>query len=179
MLDAAAVLILEKGANGMTLDAVSEAASISKGGLLYHFGSKLSLLEALLDSLAEQFVVEVERAAAADPVCNGSLARAYLRTVARLGELPRDRQIWKALTIICTLQPDLFARLSSWLARLSRAEKAQGFDPLEALHLRLVADGLWMADLFDYHEITPERRTALLEKLGVELPAIVVPCRGG
>ena len=160
LLDAAASLVIRKGAAGLTLDAVSEAAHVSKGGLLYYFDSKQSLFEALADHLAEQLQTEVERQAE-----GGSLARAFLQLVARMGQLPKHEQVFKAITIICTAQPELTARVR---ARLNLFQ--QNVSPelaLEELHLRLVADGMWHADLFSCYEITPEQRTALLRKLGV------------
>lgn len=48
MLDAAARLVVDRGAAHLTLDAVAAAAGVSKGGLLYHFPSKSALLEAMV-----------------------------------------------------------------------------------------------------------------------------------
>jgi AcrR family transcriptional regulator len=160
LLDAAAALVLKKGTTALTLDAVAEAAHVSKGGLLYYFDSKNSLLEALADYLAEDLQIEVERQAA-----GGSLAKAYLQLVARMGELPKDQQVFKALTIICTAQPELAGRVRTRL-NLSQPDALPGQTPLEELHLRLVADGMWLADLFDCYDISPENRAALLQKLG-------------
>jgi AcrR family transcriptional regulator len=49
ILDAALQVIAQAGACRMTLDAVAEAAGVSKGGLLYHFPDKEALLRNLLD----------------------------------------------------------------------------------------------------------------------------------
>ena len=143
----------------MTLDAVSEAAHVSKGGLLYYFDSKQSLFEALADHLVEQLQIEVERQAA-----GGSLAKAYLQVVARMAELPTDEQAFKALKLICTGQPELAGRVRARLHLFQ--QNASPEVALEELHLRLVADGMWVADLFSCYEITPEQRAALLQKLG-------------
>jgi AcrR family transcriptional regulator len=160
LLDAAAALVLKRGTAALTLEAVAEAAHVSKGGLLYYFDSKNSLLEALADYLAEQLQIEVEREAA-----GGSLAKAYLQVVSRMGQLPKDQQVLKALTIICTAQPELAGRVRSRL-HLSPENSSQE-TTLEELHLRLVADGMWLADLFSCYEISPEQRAALLQRLGV------------
>ena len=160
LLDAAAALVLRKGTAALTLDAVADAAHVSKGGLLYYFDSKNSLLEALGDYLAEQLQIEVERQAA-----GGSLAKAYLQVVSRMGQLPKDQQVLKALTIICTAQPELAGRVRARL-HLSQSESAAHEGSLDELHLRLVADGMWLADLFSCYEISPEQRAALLQKLG-------------
>lgn len=160
VLDAAATLVIKKGAANLTLDAVSEAAHVSKGGLLYYFDSKSSLLESLADHLSEQLQLEVEAQAA-----GGSLAKAYLQVVARMGALPKDQQVFKALTLICTAHPELTGRVRSRL-QLSRHEALSGDAALEELNLRLIADGMWLADLCGCYEIRPEQRAALLQKLG-------------
>lgn len=51
ILDAAETVVIEKGAAHLTLDAVSKKAGVSKGGLLYHFGTKSALLQAMMSRL--------------------------------------------------------------------------------------------------------------------------------
>jgi AcrR family transcriptional regulator len=52
ILDAAEDLITTEGISGFTLDAVAQAAAVSKGGLLYHFSSKDSLISGLQRRMA-------------------------------------------------------------------------------------------------------------------------------
>jgi AcrR family transcriptional regulator len=61
ILDAFAQVLGENGERAATLDAVAAAAGVSKGGLLYHFGSK----EALIDGVLERLATLVERDVAA------------------------------------------------------------------------------------------------------------------
>ena len=56
LLEVAARLASEKGMTAVTLDAVSGASGISKGGLLHHFPSKNMLLEALFDKIGRAHV---------------------------------------------------------------------------------------------------------------------------
>jgi AcrR family transcriptional regulator len=46
LLDAAEVVVMERGANSMTLDAVAAQANVSKGGLLYQFAFAYTHLRA-------------------------------------------------------------------------------------------------------------------------------------
>jgi len=55
ILDAAEGLICTGGIAGFTLDAVAHAAGLSKGGLLYHFSSKDSLISGLQHRMASRF----------------------------------------------------------------------------------------------------------------------------
>jgi AcrR family transcriptional regulator len=56
ILDAAADVITARGISAFTLDAVAQAAGVSKGGLLYHFSSKDSLISGLQRRMASRLV---------------------------------------------------------------------------------------------------------------------------
>lgn len=66
ILDSYAQILRESGAPATTLEAVAEHAEVSKGGLLYHFGSKAKLAEGLIDLLRELVTTDLELMAA-DP----------------------------------------------------------------------------------------------------------------
>jgi AcrR family transcriptional regulator len=51
LLDCAAQLAVENGLSAVTLQAVAEAAGVTKGGLLHHFASKQILIEAVFANL--------------------------------------------------------------------------------------------------------------------------------
>ncbi|WP_072314127.1 TetR/AcrR family transcriptional regulator [Agrococcus sp. Marseille-P2731] len=59
ILDAFEQLVLEHGERAGTIAATADAAGVSKGGLLYHFGSKTALVEGLAERL-DRFGVEEE-----------------------------------------------------------------------------------------------------------------------
>lgn len=61
LLDAYERLLVEGGTPAATLDAVAAAAEVSKGGLLYHFGSKDELRGGMLDRLRETAREDAER----------------------------------------------------------------------------------------------------------------------
>jgi AcrR family transcriptional regulator len=54
ILDAADQLVTADGARHLTLDAVAQAAGVSKGGLLYHFPSKDALLAGMIERHIDQ-----------------------------------------------------------------------------------------------------------------------------
>src|SRR3712207_3868484 len=58
LLHAATQVILDRGVEALTLDAVAHQAGVSKGGLLYHFPNK----NALVVGLGEQLIQEFEAA---------------------------------------------------------------------------------------------------------------------
>lgn len=59
LLDAFVTILIEQGERAATIEAVATAAGVSKGGLLYHFGSKDALVEGLIERLDELATADV------------------------------------------------------------------------------------------------------------------------
>jgi AcrR family transcriptional regulator len=88
VLDAFERLLIDDGERAATMDATARAAGVSKGGLLYHFGSKEALEQGIiarLEALVDADLAEM----AASP--EGSVAY-FLRTSA-VADDPLDRAI--------------------------------------------------------------------------------------
>jgi AcrR family transcriptional regulator len=62
ILDAAEELICTRGIAGFTLDGVAQAAGVSKGGLLYHFRSKDSLISGMQRRMASRMAETLREA---------------------------------------------------------------------------------------------------------------------
>jgi len=164
MLDATAKLIREHGPDGVTLERVCKGAKVSKGGFFHHFKNKSALLETLIDDLVSHLEKEIEARIATEKATSLGAARAYLAAVAATGELPRGRQRYQALSVICAAYPELIPRLKKRAGRWSQARWGARPVPVEELQLWLIGDGLWMADLCGCYHITPKLRAALLRK---------------
>jgi AcrR family transcriptional regulator len=112
VLDAFQRLLIEHGERETTLDAVARAAGVSKGGLIYHFGSR----EALIDGL----LARLEALAADDLVLMNTAPEGpveyYVRTCARADQ-PLD------LTLIA-------------VTRLLQRNHPRAREVLEAVHDR-------------------------------------------
>src|SRR3954468_20172457 len=78
ILDAAEAIVRARGVSGLTLEAAAKEAGVSKGGLLYHFGSKEALITGLLARMAEWMQADFEAHVAAQPAGPGRVARAML-----------------------------------------------------------------------------------------------------
>jgi AcrR family transcriptional regulator len=61
ILDSFVGLVCDEGERVATLDAVAARAGVSKGGLLYHFGSKAALVSGLCERLSDLSAIDVER----------------------------------------------------------------------------------------------------------------------
>jgi AcrR family transcriptional regulator len=66
VLDSFVGIVCDEGERVATLDAVAARAGVSKGGLLYHFGSKAALVSGLCERLADLSAADVERMRSAD-----------------------------------------------------------------------------------------------------------------
>ncbi|OAN43390.1 TetR/AcrR family transcriptional regulator [Microbacterium sp. H83] len=76
VLDAFEAIVIADGERAATLDATAKAAGVSKGGLLYHFGSKEDLVAGLLERLDALTTLDLAQMASHD---EGPLAY-YVRT---------------------------------------------------------------------------------------------------
>lgn len=78
ILDAVMQLILQGGLPAVTLSAVCRQAGISKGGLMHHFPSKESLVDAFLQRSVEEYLEAVRQVAEQQVAGTGQRAKAIL-----------------------------------------------------------------------------------------------------
>lgn len=125
ILDAFAELLIDQGERAATLDAVAASAGVSKGGLLYHFGSKDALVDGLIERLVQMNEADTARMVAAPE----GVVEYFVRTSVDCGS-PFDR------TIIA-------------VARLAQGQHAQASEAMAAVRqgwLRTVEDAVGDAD---------------------------------
>lgn len=160
ILDAASLVIRRDGLSRLTLENVAAAAEVSKGGLLYHFGSKEDLVTSLLDFTLAQADSGLETLTEGEGP--GAFARAYLEYV----RLPGGENSANASSIIAAAALEegnldrAQAVFAGWQDRLINDD---GLDPTTALLARVVGDGLWLIDLFGLAAPGPEQRSDLID----------------
>ncbi|WP_286309748.1 TetR/AcrR family transcriptional regulator [Agromyces mangrovi Wang et al. 2018] len=138
VLDAFERILIDDGERAATLEATAREAGVSKGGLLYHFGTK----EALVDGLVARLdaLVDDDVAAIADAP-EGAIAH-YLRSSVATGS-PLDRVIVATARLAQGGHPTAQAALRTvrlrWLATLD----PHVTDPTLALAISLIGDGLY------------------------------------
>jgi len=137
-LDAFEAILLSHGERAATLEAVAAEAGVSKGGLLYHFGSKQALMHGLLERLDALVDADVAamRTAADGP------ASFYVRTSAYTGSA-LDRAIVATSRLAQGSHPEAVEALRKmrqrWLDVLVDAVE----DPAVARAVMLIGDGLY------------------------------------
>lgn len=107
ILESAANIVETSGAAHLTIDAVASAASISKGGVLYHFPSKQALLEGMLERLLEQYAArKAAHRQAQDESVNAALLAHIL---AEYEQTPAERAMSRAILAAAAEDPELIA----------------------------------------------------------------------
>ena len=139
--------------------------TVSKGALLHHFPSKIALLEGMIDHLGEMHTDSVLAEAARDPEPYGRNARAYLRATVIEPFTPQDISIGRVVMAACAIEPTLAQRWNGWIAKVKIDDPSDPVGADDALMLRLIADGLWMSDIFGTHAVSLDQRRALLSLL--------------
>lgn len=143
LLDCAARLATERGLSAVTVQAVAEAAGVTKGSLFHHFATKEKLFEAVLQRQFAVFEATIEEALGKDHATYGCFTRAYVRATFELAEKERHAG---ALSVSLITDPELRPRWSQWFReRLGRHRKTDSAPELEIV--RFAADGAWLADV--------------------------------
>lgn len=164
LLGCAARLASERGIGAVTLDAVAAASSVSKGGLLHHFPTKASLLEAMLDSLIERLDEAIGAQMRRDPAPHGRFTRGYLRAVLDLRQRPEEAEDWGQVTLALLTEPQLRQRWRDWVEKQS--EDFVGTDSsVDNQIVRFATDGIWLADLLSSHPAGAQSQPALIDRL--------------
>lgn len=160
LLDGARRMVAEAGIAALSVQAVADAAGVTKGAFFHHFANKAALVDAVFTELFEAFDQEIDRSIAADPDRPGCFTRAYVGTVFRTDERHRSPPL-AGLWISAMADGDIRARWRAWLeGRLAR-HSATDADPRLDL-VRFAADGVWLADIL---RLDTGDRAALRERL--------------
>ncbi|MEQ9422078.1 MAG: TetR/AcrR family transcriptional regulator [Rhodospirillaceae bacterium] len=165
LLQCAARIAENSGLTGLTLNAVSSAAGVSKGALQHHFRSKQALLDALFADLHTQFMEEIRAEIQKDPDPHGRGTRAYIRVLHRQAGPGSETGLLRALTALMLTDAE---KRESWCAMVNKdLEESYGTeDQRQRFRLcRLAIDGLWMSDLLGYNRMTPRMRSEMVSQL--------------
>ncbi|MET4638302.1 TetR/AcrR family transcriptional regulator [Mycetocola sp. 2940] len=131
-------LLIESGERGATLDAVAARAGVSKGGLLYHFGSKDALTTGLIDRL----LVLTDEDIALMRSAPAGVVDYLIRTSVYAGTA-LDRALIAAARLAQTSDPRAGVALATIRTRwLDVVAEAVG-DPVVARAIVLISDGLY------------------------------------
>lgn len=163
LLDVAAKLCAEVGISNATLEAISQRAGVSKGGLLHHFPTKQALIVALIDKLLADLSASVESYVAKDPDPAGRFTRAYLLASLEFQKSP-DAQHWNTLGIMLATETAMRTRWVRWLSKQIKLH-GDSDDTIDCMIVRMAADGLWFSGTVGITSVPAKRQKAFVETL--------------
>jgi AcrR family transcriptional regulator len=160
ILNAANKVILDKGADALTLEAVAKEAGVSKGGLLYHFPSKSRLIQGMIESM----IAGVDATLQEELVnSSGDYMEAYIQASFKTKTGPE--QISYALFAAISHDPELIKPLRARFFKMQNEIVAAATSEEIGTIIRLALDGLWISDLFGFAPPSPELRVKMLDVL--------------
>lgn len=161
LIDNATQIILEKGVERTSLQAIADASDITKGGLLHHFPNKMALLAAVYEKLILDLAQEIEILMQNDPEPFGRFTRAYVQSsINGLRNKAPSQQVISAM--INT--PGLSKLWCDWLdAQLTFYQETS----LELELIRLATDGLWFNTVagIELHQLAKIEQYLLLKTM--------------
>jgi AcrR family transcriptional regulator len=162
ILDAAEAVVVEKGAVHLTLDAVTERAGISKGGLRYHFDSKEALLMALVERQVKRYEAAWHQRAA--ELGAGAADRLLGYLVASSENRSGADAASGALMAVAANNPRLLEPVRAYFRRrFVELEAAGGFE--RAAIVNMATEGLWIMEMLQISPFDDEQRVRALEAL--------------
>jgi len=171
ILTAAERVVLRDGVMCLTVEAVAREAKLSKGGVLYHFATKESLIQAMLDRLIQYCEQEIAQHQEND-TAPGHWTRAYVRkTLAPLtsypgeADFPKSKEVGAGLIVAAATNPKLLEPLRKRFRTWQRAIERDGISPTRATVIRLAVDGLWLADVLGIWSLSDKLRRQVLNDL--------------
>lgn len=169
ILDAASAIVLKDGAMGLTIEKLAKKAGISKGGLLYHFPTKESILHAMIERMINEFEAAVQDRISCDPVTKGSFIRAFLAEAAPSpdkGSLhERRKRMRSSIVAAVALDQRLIDPVRKQYQVYQKKIESDGIDPVYATIIRLVTDGIWLSGLFDFSSLNREMQDEIFKRL--------------
>ncbi len=168
ILEAASVVITEEGTDALSIDNVIKRAGISKGAFLYHFPSRLKLIEALAERYAahlREVTVELEREApsrTAEPKID-----LYLEWYRRFHGEKLDGGRSPLVGLVCASRENrrFIEPVRTWYRGYYDALDPKIDRRSTELTALLALDGLFFHHLFGTDVLSETERAAVLERI--------------
>ncbi|WP_106498288.1 TetR/AcrR family transcriptional regulator [Lentibacillus sp. Marseille-P4043] len=166
ILDTTKQIILENGFNSLTLDAVAKKANISKGGLLYHFSNKESLIKGLAQYIFEQFCLNFYKYAENDSDDSdekGKWSRALIE--ASKFDLEHYKELNVGIFATSYLEPEIAKTISDGYKTTLKKLEDDGINPITATIIRLALDGLYYSQTLNVAPLEEKRVNEVIQQL--------------
>ncbi len=163
ILDAAEAVAMEMGAVHMSLDVVAKKAGVSKGGLMYHFATKKSLLKAMIDRLVRQFYVD--RTALLDKVKPGPGRELKAGILTALGPNEKRDRMGLSILVVAANDPELLKCLKDAHCEHLKEMSDSGLDFERAAVISLASDGLMLSEMLGFSPYSPAQKKKIRDMM--------------
>lgn len=162
ILEAAEAIVKSRGAGKLTYDELSRESGITRGGLTYHFPTKDSLLQALLERDVEQWQAREQSLRPSDAPTDTAELIGYLR--AFTVETDEKRRFVAGMLSAVAHDHSLLDPVRRLQAERSR-DLNWDAQALRLQILRFAAEGLFWSEFFRCTELPAEVRALLVAEL--------------
>lgn len=163
IFDSCGLILTRDGLPSLTLDIVAEEAGLSKGGLLYHFPTKLALVEALFRHHLDLFDLRIEALQQEGAVADrGSWLRAYTQASIEQISEPDTASLFASLFAAGERYPSVLQIMRDYYEAWQTQIDESGVAPATAMIIRLTVDGFWFSHLYQYAPPTGQRRAEVV-----------------
>lgn len=161
ILDAAEAVVLEGGAPALTLDSAAKKAGVSKGGVLYHFPTKDSLLQGMIERLIRR-TVEAHQAASGGRTEPEQVLKGYV-TNSVSDPAGIDRVAGALLVAVANDEKLLEPVRVFFRERLPVLTGGLSFERASVVHL--ATEGLWLMEILGISPFSATQRRKVVAEL--------------
>jgi AcrR family transcriptional regulator len=163
IFEACSRILQNEGLTNLTLEAVADEAGLSKGGLLYHFPNKETLIEALFEYHNNIFETRLQEFAEAEGNEAGAWLRAYAKASIEQISDPDNASLYAGLFAAeeryTSAHQLMRQKYVIWQWQVENCD----LDPTLATLIRLAVDGLWFSEMHRYAPPDLERREGIVQ----------------
>jgi AcrR family transcriptional regulator len=163
VLEACSRILRQEGLTNLTLEAVAEEAGLSKGGLLYHFPNKESLIEALFEYHNFKFETRLQALADEEGDTPGAWLRAYAKASIEQITDANNASLYSSLFAAEERYASAHALMRRKYVDWQQKVENSGLDPARATLVRLAVDGLWFAEMHHYAPPNAQQRAHIID----------------
>jgi len=162
IFEACSRILRREGLTNLTLEAVSDEAGLSKGGLLYHFPTKQSLIESLFEYHNDQFETRIQELVLEEADEAGAWLRAYAKASIEQITDPDNASLYASLFAAEEKYASAHQLMRRKYVDWQRRIEASRLDPTWATLVRFAVDGFWFAEMHKYAPPNDEMRQEII-----------------
>lgn len=172
VLDAAERIVLERGAAELTIDALAQAAGITKGGVQYCFGTKAGLIDAMVERWCHEFQAEIDflKSPTDDPIAAIS---GYIEATAQINKLTHARAA--GMMAVLLQSPEHMETVRNWYRKHLQPLDLSTPEGKKARIAFMAMEGAFLLRSFGFMQMDAAQWAELFDEIKATLPPTQTP----